>query len=110
MFDFVHEWVKSEFPLKFTISLLGDSPDKDYYLRAGHDINFLAETGILSIFTGETCSRPIPASTAIADFFGGSLISAFGIMMALYEREKTGLGKVRLSSIVFCLKCGSFFR
>ncbi|VDL93850.1 unnamed protein product [Schistocephalus solidus] len=71
-----------------------DRQDKDYYMRPGHDINYLAETGLLWQFTGETCSRPIPPASMIAEMAGGVYTTAFGIMMALYEREKTGNGKI----------------
>ncbi|KAL7062254.1 hypothetical protein AAHC03_0398 [Spirometra sp. Aus1] len=71
-----------------------DREDKDYYMRPGHDINYLAETGLLWQFTGETCSRPIPPASLVAEMAGGVFTTAFGIMMALYEREKTGHGKI----------------
>ncbi len=71
----------------------------DYYFRPGHDINYLAESGILWLFTGETCGRPIPPASLIADIAGGTFPAAIGIMMALYEREKTGVGKVDSPSL-----------
>lgn len=60
---------------------------------AGHDINFLAASGILSTL-GHTGSPPFPPINLLADFAGGGLMCALGIMMALYERTSSGLGQV----------------
>ena len=53
---------------------------------AGHDINYLADTGLLS----QTMSMP-PA--LIADIGGGSYPAVINILLALRERERTGRGR-----------------
>ena len=61
--------------------------------RAGHDINYLAISGALGA-TGRAEERPTPAIPPLADFAGGSLMCAFGIVCALQWRERTGQGQV----------------
>ena len=60
---------------------------------AGHDINFVALSGALSRI-GPPGKPPIPPINLLADFAGGSVLCALGIMMALFERNKSGLGQV----------------
>ena len=60
--------------------------------RAGHDMNYLGLTGLLAL-TGEPGGRPIQAAGQIADLGGGALMAAFGILSALWERERSGEGQ-----------------
>lgn len=60
--------------------------------RAGHDLNYLALSGILPIL-GRT-KRPHWPINTLADFAGGGLMCALGISMALLERSKSGKGQV----------------
>jgi len=60
---------------------------------AGHDINYLAITGALAAI-GTKNSGPIPPLNLVADYAGGSMFLVFGIMSALYERERSGHGQV----------------
>lgn len=69
-----------------------------YSGKAGHDINFLALSGILSLL-GRKHENPIPPCNLLGDFGGGGLICAFGILLALLERSKSGKGQVVDSSI-----------
>ena len=61
--------------------------------QAGHDINFLAPTGILHAM-GRPDDRPIPPLNLIAGFAGGSMFLAVGILSALWERAVSGRGQV----------------
>jgi alpha-methylacyl-CoA racemase len=65
-------------------------PDRD---RPGHDMNYLARNGLLGL-TGTPGGPPVPAAGQIADIGGGALMAAFGILAALYERERTGEGQL----------------
>lgn len=49
--------------------------------------------GLLSLF-GRYNEKPTPPVNLAADFSGGSLICAFGIILALYERTKSNIGQV----------------
>ncbi|XP_065831603.1 alpha-methylacyl-CoA racemase-like [Oscarella lobularis] len=60
---------------------------------AGHDINYLSLSGILSML-GRKGENPIPPINLLADFSGGSLICVIGILMALLRRTETGKGQI----------------
>jgi alpha-methylacyl-CoA racemase len=60
---------------------------------AGHDINYLSQTGALSAI-GYRDRPPVAPLNFVADFGGGSMLTLLGIVAALYEREKSGLGQV----------------
>ncbi|XP_006875453.1 PREDICTED: alpha-methylacyl-CoA racemase [Chrysochloris asiatica] len=59
---------------------------------AGHDINYLALSGVLSkIGSGEQLYAPL---NLLADFGGGGLMCTLGILLALFERTRSGKGQV----------------
>jgi alpha-methylacyl-CoA racemase len=60
---------------------------------AGHDINYLSQTGALSSL-GYRDRPPMPPLNLVADFGGGSMLVLLGIVVALYERERSGKGQV----------------
>ncbi|PHV12290.1 CaiB/BaiF CoA transferase family protein [Chitinimonas sp. BJB300] len=60
--------------------------------RAGHDINYLALTG-LSAGSGRDDGGPPPLGAQIADVAGGSLHAVIGILAALRQRDADGLGQ-----------------
>ncbi|GGU72372.1 CaiB/BaiF CoA transferase family protein [Lentzea flava] len=61
--------------------------------RAGHDINYLALTGVLH-------AVGTPPLNLLGDFGGGSLYLVVGILAALIERERSGCGQVVDAAIV----------
>lgn len=61
--------------------------------RAGHDINYLALSGLLHQL-GPQGGKPVPPLNVIADYGGGGLLLAFGILCALQERQTSGRGQV----------------
>ncbi|PFH53077.1 hypothetical protein AMATHDRAFT_55448 [Amanita thiersii Skay4041] len=65
-------------------------PYKD---MAGHDINYIALSGALSMLPG-TAEKPAFPVNLLADFAGGGLMCAVGILLALFERAKSGRGQV----------------
>ncbi|HWF34509.1 MAG TPA: CoA transferase, partial [Solirubrobacteraceae bacterium] len=67
-----------------------DGPARD---RPGHDLNYLALNGILGL-TGEGDGPPVQSGVQIADLGGGALTAAIGILVALRERERSGLGQL----------------
>ncbi|MDT9598518.1 CaiB/BaiF CoA transferase family protein [Sphingosinicella rhizophila] len=66
---------------------------------AGHDINYIALAGALDPI-GEKGGRSIPPLNLVGDFGGGSMLLAFGIVAALFERGRSGLGQVVDAAIV----------
>lgn len=65
-------------------------------LDAGHDINYLALSGVLSTIGAE---QPMPPINLIGDFGGAGMHLATGIMAALIRRYKEGCGTVVETSI-----------
>ncbi|QBJ95762.1 CoA transferase [Rhodococcus sp. ABRD24] len=61
--------------------------------RAGHDINYLALTGLLETM-GPHDGVPVPPLSLVGDFGGGSMLLVQGVLAALWERDRTGLGQV----------------
>jgi len=61
--------------------------------RAGHDLNYLARAGVLSL-TGPSDGAPVMPAVQVADIAGGALYAAFGIASALYRRARTSSGTV----------------
>jgi len=66
---------------------------------AGHDINYIALTGALHAI-GDAGGPPVPPLNLLGDFAGGGLFLANGILAALVERERSGIGQVVDASIV----------
>jgi putative heme iron utilization protein len=67
-----------------------DGPMKD---RAGHDITYLAHSGVLHAI-GEKGGRPIPPLNLAADYGGGTMFLIMGVLAALFERARSGRGQV----------------
>lgn len=79
--------------------LHGFRPDGKYGARAGHDINYLAVSGILSML-GRKHEKPSPPCNILGDFAGGGLVCVAGILMALLHRQVTGQGQVVTANMV----------
>jgi len=60
---------------------------------AGHDINYVALTGVLSIASHSGVAPSLPA-TLVGDMGGGAMLLAFGLMAALWEAQRSGRGQV----------------
>lgn len=70
-----------------------------YSDKAGHDINFIALSGLLSLF-GRKGENPMPPFGVVGDFGGGGLMCAVGILLAILDRNTSGLGQVVDNSMV----------
>jgi alpha-methylacyl-CoA racemase len=73
--------------------ITGWGQDGPYASVAGHDINYLSQTGALSAI-GYRDRPPVAPLNLVADFGGGSMFVLLGIVSALYERERSGKGQV----------------
>ena len=60
---------------------------------AGHDINYIALTGALHAI-GPAGGKPVPPLNLVGDYGGGALYLAFGVLAALFERQRSGRGQV----------------
>jgi crotonobetainyl-CoA:carnitine CoA-transferase CaiB-like acyl-CoA transferase len=61
--------------------------------RVGHDLNYLGYAGALPLFAPRRGGTPIVPGLQIADLGGGALVAALGILAALLERQRTGVGE-----------------
>jgi len=60
---------------------------------AGHDINYLALSGMLWPM-GSADRPPSPPLNLVADFGGGGMLLTVGILAALFEAKRSGRGQV----------------
>jgi len=61
--------------------------------RAGHDLTYLAYSGVLHAI-GPKGGRPVPPLNLVADYGGGSMFLVAGVLAALLERGNSGKGQV----------------
>ena len=73
-------------------SITGYGQNGPKKLVAAHDLNYMAESGLLSLAKEKDGSPAMP-NTQIADIAGGSYPAVINILLALREVEKTGKGK-----------------
>src|SRR5258706_6857417 len=60
---------------------------------AGHDIDYIAISGARHPI-GRAGERPVPPLNLVGDFGGGGMLLAIGVLAALVERQRSGLGQV----------------
>jgi alpha-methylacyl-CoA racemase len=60
---------------------------------AGHDITYLATTGVLSLL-GTVDAPPKPPLNLVADYGGGTMFLLYGLLAAVISRGVTGKGQV----------------
>ena len=73
-------------------SITGYGQTGPYKSRAGHDINYLALSGVSS-YSGRKGERPPPLGVQVADVAGGSHHAVMGILAAVINRQQTGKGQ-----------------
>ncbi len=79
-------------PRLIHVSISGYGQTGPNRLKAGHDINYLALSGILSMTGSRNGDLALPG-VQIADLAGGSLMALTGLLAAMIQREKTGKGQ-----------------
>ena len=67
--------------------------------RAGHDLNYVGLSGVLDAI-GPRDGPPVPPLNLLGDFGGGGMLCAFGIVCALMEASRSGVGQVVDASVV----------
>lgn len=72
-------------------SLTGFGQNGPHRERSGHDLNYLALSGVLGLTT-DGQGKPVIPGVQVADLAGG-MIAAFAILAALISRDKTGRGQ-----------------
>ena len=76
---------------------------------AGHDLNYIGDTGLLSLSMG-TAANPVIPPALMADIAGGSYPAVINILLALRERDLTGRGRhldVSMTDNLFTLMIGT---
>jgi len=73
--------------------MTGWGQDGPLATTAGHDINYIAISGVLHMF-GRAGERPVPPANLVGDMGGGGLLLAFGIVCAVLEARRSGWGQV----------------
>ena len=66
---------------------------------AGHDINYIALSGVLATI-GEAGGPPVPPLNLVGDFGGGALYLAMGVLAGIISAKATGKGQVIDCSMV----------
>jgi alpha-methylacyl-CoA racemase len=73
--------------------LTGYGQTGPYAAMAGHDIDYIAISGALSLI-GRRGEKPLAPVNLLGDFAGGGMACAMGIAFALLERTRSGKGQV----------------
>jgi alpha-methylacyl-CoA racemase len=73
--------------------MTGYGQDGPMAQAVGHDLNYIALSGVLGMI-GRRGHPPTPPLSLIGDFGGGGLMLALGILAALVERNSSGRGQV----------------
>lgn len=79
--------------------MTGFRRDGKYSQMAGHDINYIAVSGVLSML-GRAHEKPFAPGNIIGDFAGGGAVCFMGILLALLSRNTTGRGQVVEANMV----------
>jgi crotonobetainyl-CoA:carnitine CoA-transferase CaiB-like acyl-CoA transferase len=87
-----YQSVRQKKPDIIYCSITGYGQDGPFAGRAGHDVNYLAVSGILDLM-GEPDRPPSIPGVQLADIVGGSLQAVQGILLALLARQRTGQGQ-----------------
>lgn len=84
--------LKEHNPRLIYCSLTGYGQSGPYAQMAGHDLNYLALSGVLDLI-GSADGPPSVPGVQIADVGGGAQLALIGILLALLARSTTGTGQ-----------------
>jgi alpha-methylacyl-CoA racemase len=73
--------------------MTGFGQDGPLAQAAGHDIDYIALSGVLHAI-GRKGEAPVPPLNLVGDFGGGGMFLAFGVVCALLEAQRSGRGQV----------------
>jgi crotonobetainyl-CoA:carnitine CoA-transferase CaiB-like acyl-CoA transferase len=88
---FGYEAVRGINPKLIYCSISGYGQTGPRALEAGHDLNYIASTGLLALQPGPP-DRPVVPPALVADIAGGSFPAVINILLALRRRDLTGEG------------------
>jgi crotonobetainyl-CoA:carnitine CoA-transferase CaiB-like acyl-CoA transferase len=87
-----YETLKIKNPRLIYCAITGYGQDGPYRDMPGHDLNYIAQAGVMGAI-GLPGERPPFPGNLIGDLAGGSLHAVIGILAALAARERTGQGQ-----------------
>ena len=105
-----YQQVKEINPRAVYCSVSGYGQTGPYSQMAGHDINYISFAGALGLIGDSPDGKPVIPLNLIADYAGGGLCGAVGILAALMAREKTGHGQyvdIAMTEGVLYMLCGA---
>ncbi len=73
--------------------MTGYGQDGPLACAAGHDINYIATSGVLASI-GRAGAPPTPPINLVGDFGGGGMLLVVGVLAALLHAQRTGRGQV----------------
>ncbi len=74
-------------------AITGYGQDGPYHNLVGHDINYISTAGALGLIGEQQGGKPVVPLNLLADFAGGGMHGAIGVLAALMARERTGRGQ-----------------
>ncbi|KAJ5104700.1 hypothetical protein NUU61_002047 [Penicillium alfredii] len=86
-------------PRLIVARMTGFRRDGKYKDMAGHDINYIAVSGVLSML-GRAGDKPFAPGNILGDFAAGGAMCFLGILLALISRAHTGRGQVVEANMV----------
>ncbi|MEB1806712.1 MAG: CoA transferase [Bacillaceae bacterium] len=87
-----YETLKEINPALIYCAITGYGQTGPYSQYPGHDINYLSFAGLLGQ-QGEQTGKPVSSAVQIADIGGGAQMAINGILLALFERSRSGRGQ-----------------
>jgi len=87
-----YEKLSSRNPRLIYCAITGFGQTGPYRDLVGHDINYIATAGVLSLF-GRPGQPPTIPHNVVADYAGGGMHGAIGVLAALVARNQTGRGQ-----------------
>ena len=88
---FGYEAVRAVNPRLIYCSISGYGQSGPRSREAGHDLNYIGNTGLLSLQRGPA-DRPAVPPALVADIGGGTFPAVINVLLALRQREQTGQG------------------
>jgi alpha-methylacyl-CoA racemase len=87
------DWCLEHNPRLVYGRMTGWGQDGPYALVAGHDINYIAASGALDAI-GRRGDPPAVPLNLVGDYAAGGMLLLYGVLLALFERERSGAGQV----------------
>ncbi len=88
---FGYEALRESYPKLIYCSITGYGQTGPRAAEAGHDLNYIGNTGLLGLAPGPS-DRPVVPPALIADIGGGAFPAVINILLALRQRDATGRG------------------